>query len=280
MRSLGSGPRAALLALGALLAAGFAAAQEGEEADGSGRGPSPLSPEKMKGMHEKIDVDNNGKVSMSEVMKFSEGMRWFVASRDAQAIMEDMDGDKDGKLSVPELLKDMDLWGDGSEAAKSEAAARREHELAKFEAADEDKDGLLDEQELPALFYPEIHSGILEVTTKDTLRQKDADGDGRLTAQEFWEVPGTEGEDHSISEGEEFKGLDKDGNGFLDLEELKSWESGSFHTEEAMKKLFEVADKDGDLHVTAEELSEASEEIANSDAHFHLMQWAEEHGEL
>jgi len=58
---------------------------------------------------------------------------------------------------------------------------------------------------------------------------------------------------------------------------LRAWESGRFHTEDAMKKLFDVADNNGDMHITGEELVEAREAIAASDAQYHLIEWAEHH---
>merc|ERR1712039_670170 len=102
---------------------------------------------------------------------------------------------------------------------------------------------------------------------------------GLLTPKEFWEGDAVDDEDLSISEEEQadFKKLDVDGNGQLDLTEFKAWESGRFHTEEAMKKLFDIADRDSDMHVTADELSDAREQIAGSDAQYHLMEWAEHH---
>merc|ERR1712029_726564 len=102
-----------------------------------------------------------------------------------------------------------------------------------------------------------MNEAVLEVTAKATLNKKDTDKDGLLTPKEFvWDDP-AEGEDlPEISEDdqEEFLELDKDGSGKLDIEELKAWESGRFHTEESIKKLFEIADTDRDMHITAEEL--------------------------
>jgi len=75
----------------------------------------------------------------------------------------------------------------------------------------------------------------------------------------------------------EFKKLDKDGSGTLDVDELKHWESERFHTIEAMKKLMEIADKDNDLHLTLEEIDAAYSTISSSDAQYHFMEWAENH---
>lgn len=216
-------------------------------------------------------------------MDFAEKMRKVIASKDIQTVLEEMDTNKDGKLGVDELLKDMESWYDGGsgEDEKLLTLKRQELEKQKFKLADTDGDGLLDAQELPALFYPETNEDVLELTAKATLDQKDKDGDGKLTAKEFWEGDLNEGEELHMSEEElaDFKKLDKDGDGKLDVKELKAWESGRFHTEEAMKRLVELSDQDSDMHISAAELEAAREQIAGSDAQYHLMEWAE-HTEL
>jgi len=75
----------------------------------------------------------------------------------------------------------------------------------------------------------------------------------------------------------DFKTLDKDGNGQLNLEELKVWESGDYHTIQAMEKFMETADKDNDLHVTSEEIVAARDSMVDSDAHYQFLDWAEHH---
>jgi len=244
-----------------------------------------LSAEQMHGIHKKMDANGDGKVSMAEVLAFSDSTRRQIAEREVETVLEEMDLDKDGKLSVQELVKDLDSWG-GEDVREDEheAATMKEVETAKFGAADTNRDGLLDIHELPAMFYPETHEGVLDLTTRQALRQKDGDGDGVLSLQEFWRggVPADdaldqEGEELLITddEKEEFRKLDADHSGKVDVQELKAFESGRFHTEEAMRALFELADRDKDLHVTAEELGAAREQIAGSEAHYPLVEWAE-----
>merc|ERR1712060_735978 len=126
-----------------------------------------------------------------------------------------------GKLSLEELLKDMEQWGESEEESKEEKEARVLVEKEKFSVADRDRNGVLDQGELPALFYPEVDGEDLEITEEERA---------------------------------DFTKLDKNGDGFLDLSELKVWESGKFHTEEAMKSMLEIADKDHDLPLSADEL--------------------------
>lgn len=237
-----------------------------------------LTVEQLQQLHGKFDKDGNGKVSMSEVMSHADVMGVEIAGRDIGAILEEIDTSKDGKLSLEEHLSDIHNQADGGdEEEMKELEERKQVEARKFAAADVNGDGVLDAGEVPALFYPETHDGVLAVTVAETMKQKDRDNDGKLSAIEFWEVGDEEDNELSEEENEDFRKLDLNGNGFLDLDELRSWESGRFHTEEAMKKMFELADKDNDMHVSLAELMEAREPISVSDAQYHLIEWAEHH---
>jgi len=239
-----------------------------------------LSADQLRRMHTKFDLNGDGKVSLSEVMSFSESVGKAIAGKDIGAILEEIDTSKDGRLSLEEHLNDIHNQADGGdEEEMKELANRKQVETAKFHAADSNGDNVLDHGEVASLFYPEIHEGVLSVTVQETMRQKDLNKDGKLTPREFWETDEADGDVMDLSEEEkaDFAKLDTNGDGTLDVNELKGWESGRFHTEDAMKKLFELADKDSDMHLTADELASAREQIAASDAQYHLIEWAEHH---
>jgi len=207
-----------------------------------------LSPEKLRGFHGRADKDKNGKASLLELLDYAADMRKVVASQDIQSILQEMDGDKDGKLSIEEVLADF------GHLIEDDKAQERHIELEKqkFKAADINSDGFLSAEEIPAVVSPESHSGVLDIVTKDAMAEKDTDGDGKLSFKEFYE-----GE---ISE-DDFKKLDADGDGVISLEELKPWEGGMLHAQESIKRILEIADKDKDMHLTADELHEAMEKI-------------------
>merc|ERR1719277_2474706 len=98
---------------------------------------------------------------------------------------------------------------------------------------------------------------------------------------EFWELEETDKDEHAISDEDyaDFQRLDQDGDGFLCLEDLKAWESGRFHLESVMTRLFKSADRDKDMHLTLKELLDARELISISEANYHFIEWAE-HSEL
>lgn len=241
-----------------------------------------LNLDQLRNLHGRFDQNGDGKVSLEEVMAFAHRLTKVIAGKDIGDIMEEIDHSKDGRLSLEEHLQDIHNQADGGdEEEMRELAQRKEVESAKFRAADENGDQVLEKHELASLFYPETHDGVLDVSTGETLRLKDKDGDGKLDPREFWEAHDGAGAEFDLSEEEveDFQKLDVNGDGYLDHAELKLWESGKFHTEEAMRKLFEIADKDNDLHLTVDEIIAAREQIAASDAQYHLIEWAE-HDEL
>lgn len=250
-----------------------------EDSGDDGLEQDTLNVEQLRAMHSKFDGNSDGKASMAEVLTYAGKMRLAIAKKDVHTILEEMDKDHNGKLSLQELLKDMDQQTGGSDEDAKLIQDRKDIEAQKFKVADSNGDGNLDADELPALFYPETHQGVLELVAKRTFDQKDTNKDGLLTSKEFWEGDSVDGEEIAISDEEnaDFEKLDKDRSGKLDLAELTEWESGKFHTEEALKKLFDVADKDGDMHITATEFENAREQIAETDAHYHLMEWADHH---
>lgn len=240
----------------------------------------PLTSEQMLALHGHIDADKDGKLTLPEVVSYSRFMRQINAKKDSLSVVDTLDHDKDGKVSLTEVLKEMDS-NIGEEGAhdKAEEERQKEMETARFKAADKNGDGLLDSEELPALFHPESDA-VLEITVAATLKSKDTDGNGELSPAEFWIAEGSDDEDHSPdAKKADFAKLDLDKNGMLNLHELKAWDAGHFHDEEVMVRFFELADGDKDGMVTAAELEAIRELVAEEGAQDHLKEWVA-HNEL
>jgi len=243
-----------------------------EEDDGM---DDELTQQQLQRMHARIDKDNNGKVSIQELQHFAADMRKIVAKSDSQGTLQDMDSNEDGKVSMAEWLGSAEQSGMTSDA--KEAISLEE---AKFKAADINSDGFLAADELPTLLFPALHQEVLTVTAKHAMSEWDKDGDSQLTPKEFWQGEMNEHfEEIQDADMEDFKKLDTDANGFISIEELKSWVSGHFHSEEALQLTFKTADKDKDGHVTAKEFWEAVEHLTDGDSLHQLKEWAA-HSEL
>ena len=81
-------------------------------------------------------------------------------------------------------------------------------ETEKFKAADVDHDDVLNLEEMASLFYMETSPPVLDVVVRDTLKTKDKNKDGVLSAKEFWDfAPGEKIRDEEMKE---FRKLDKD----------------------------------------------------------------------
>lgn len=224
-------------------------------------------------LHKLVDGDADGKVSVGELVNFSKNMQKQVAAHQGGAAFEELDTDMDGQISMEEALKEMDEWEDeGTKEEDAQAPAkRRERERQKFKAADADKNGVLNAQELASLLHSAHHDGVLEVEARHLLEHRDKDGDGLLSPREFWHIPDDE-EMPGVND-DRFKRFDRDASGKLDLAELKEFESGGHEAEDAMRELVRLADTDGDLHLTDKELAYANKKILDKDAHSHLSQW-------
>lgn len=246
-------------------------------AEAAGGDAAPLEASTLNGIHGKADANKDGKMSLDEVLDFAAGMRKTIAAKDMTMVLDAMDTDKSKTLSLEELLEG--VYGanrpDSASDGPDEVPQQKALEAKKFKAADTDGDGQLDLGELSGMFYPETNEAVLDVVVADHIHTKDKDGDGVLSVREFWDVP--DGQQVSDSDQKDFAKFDTDAGGTLSFAEIKEWESGRLQMGHSMKELFKVADKDGDMHVTVDELGRASGDIVGTDAHYHMMEWAE-HG--
>lgn len=239
--------------------------------------------ETMGGLFLKVDTDKDGKMSMPELIAFWKVTRRHMLMQHSEEDMKLFDRDYDHQISLEEFIQkeEEDFIKEDVEDARKKSF--EELETAKFKAADKNGDGVLDEHELPDAVYGETHEEIGRIMAAHHLKVKDTNGDGELDAKEFIEL--VEMKDSKTEESHkeaewEFKKQDADGNGKLNLEELVHWESGAFHMTVDLEHLFAVADANKDSHITLAELSEHLKELEGSNIHEHLHEWLEHHPEL
>jgi len=240
----------------------------------------PLSSEQMHALHKKIDAKGNGKVSLAEVTEFAHKMRRAFSKKQLHNDMEEMDTNTDGKVSLEEFLvyfqRGTDDEHQNEGPSKEEQEQFVEDQRQEFKAADKNNDGYVDADELTHMHHHFINDKVETETTKVTMEGQDQDGNGELTMQEFH----MSGDGASEDDQEVFSKLDKDGSGTLNHEEFKPWITTGFDSDETAQKLFATADVDKDGSLTAEEMADAREQIANEDHQVHLFlhEWHEGHG--
>jgi len=233
-----------------------------------------ISIEQLNRIHTKCDQNQDGKASLPELLQFGESVRKRIAEKEIDSVMTEIDTDpRDGHASLQEYMDDLEKHQppDEDSDAVNLHVDMRNLELKKFKMADADEDGVLNRTELINMVSPGMNDKIFEVSTLAELQQKDTDGDGVLSEEEFWAG--------SVGTDSEFQELDKNGDGVIDLSELKLWASGWYHTQAALQQLFNLADADKDGFLTTAELEDVYTTIDTTDAHYHLLQWASNDGE-
>eukprot|EP00746_Dinoflagellata_sp_MGD_P000293 gnl/MRDRNA2_/MRDRNA2_100518_c0_seq1.p1 gnl/MRDRNA2_/MRDRNA2_100518_c0~~gnl/MRDRNA2_/MRDRNA2_100518_c0_seq1.p1 ORF type:complete len:332 (+),score=112.09 gnl/MRDRNA2_/MRDRNA2_100518_c0_seq1:117-1112(+) len=268
-----------------------------------------FTPEQLSKLHDKMDKNGDGKVSIDEIKDFNDDVDLGMANGDTGQILQEFDKDGDGKIGIDEYITeespfaDLDaMGGEGDddqaqmEAAKAKEAVHMEMQQNMFKAADHDGDGFLSHDEFRGLVHPETNHKVLIETVKVVMKEKDLDKDGKLTLAEFFEHhdPGyTDEKPEGMEEDDEMDGLhemqkqeqqnfawlDKDKDGLLDIHEVLRWESGESNVRQSWAALFDFADADKDGHITKKELVDAHPQVIESEAHNTMKFW-NEHLEL
>lgn len=94
-----------------------------------------------------------------------------------------------------------------------------------WDAADINKDGVLDQDEWVAFSHPAEHPAMLPIILEQTLKEKDKDQDGTISFQEYIADRGSElNKEALLAEKVKFDDvLDKNRDGKLEGNEILSW---------------------------------------------------------
>lgn len=244
----------------------------------------PMEAWQLRELFTHMDQDSDGKLTVPELLAYAKKTRRETALMGVTGGMIQMDKDKDGKITLEEALafEEMEML---HEAESPEVRKTRvDLERRKFQAADSDKNGVLDETELPGFLFPEANDAVLDVVIDASFAAKDLDRDGKLSLKEFFgadvkgrleqvvDVDGA-GEDFAKHAADDFSHLDQDGDDFVDIIEFSSFQTGSLHEERALRRMHDLADANADGFVTETEIEAARVAIAKEEAHWYLHQW-------
>lgn len=144
----------------------------------------------------------------------------------------------------------------------------------RWTAADTDKDDALTLQEFTDFLHPEEAEHMRPIVVTETIEDIDKDKDGKISLDEYIGdmYRGEEGEVEPAwvsNERDQFREFrDKDGDGYLDQEEVKGWiiPADYNHSEAEAKHLIYEADSDGDQVLSKEEILEKYDVFVGSQA--------------
>lgn len=282
-----------------------AAAEDDGEMDHDHDGQTKeASVDQLRKLHTKIDANGDGKVSIQEIRDFHAHFTKDSAHKEMKHTIQwsDVDKNNDGKASIEEHLKfthedPESTEGDGpaypgsvlgdpsdpNDAENKKAMDRsKELERAKFKAIDTDGDGLLTHDEWLQLQHPESSPALVDIVVAATLREKDADGDHKLSQKEFLANSRGDDEDPGAAEAQAegddsfFKEFDTDHSGFIDQKELENFEFGFKNTQDELDELLKTVDNDKDSHLSQDELSNAISLVGES-GQYMLNGWVDHH---
>lgn len=168
--------------------------------------------DRMKVLYQKVDADNNGSLSETEIRDWLMQIRTAVQARQVAVEVQAIDKDKNGVITIVELKSAYGSTEDASSDQMKEVETR-------FKIVDKNKDGSLDKDELALLMDPSGDPELLRLETEEILLSQDKNKDGKITISEFSEGEGS-GEDQQELE-REFKLYDTDGDGLIDRDEIQ-----------------------------------------------------------
>ncbi|KAK6626359.1 hypothetical protein RUM43_006670 [Polyplax serrata] len=188
------------------------------------------------------DVENQWKV---HVTPDKNKLEWETYKNKFYGFMQDMD--------PKELDKDDDKYS---------YAYMIKRDRRRWSIADEDGDDALTKEEFAGFLHPEEMPHMRDVVVIETMEDIDKDKDGKISLQEYIGdmYKGSEGEpepDWVKNEREQFASFrDKNRDGFMDEEEVKSWiiPPDFDHAEAEARHLIYESDSDSDQKLTKAEI--------------------------
>lgn len=230
---------------------------------------------------DKIDKDHDGQVTVDELAKWIKFTQTRYITDDVERQWESHK--IEGKESINWDEYRQNVYGfldeEGAEAEENGFSYQQmeTRDNRRWVLADLDHDGELTKLEFQAFLHPEDAEHMRDIVVQETLEDIDKDGDGKINLDEYIgdmykdeDTVGQEEEpDWVASEREQFtKYRDSDGDGLMDMEEVKAWiiPPDFDHSEAEAKHLVFESDSDQDSMLTKEEILDKYDLFVGSQA--------------
>eukprot|EP00929_Paragymnodinium_shiwhaense_P115532 TRINITY_DN84487_c0_g1_i1.p1 TRINITY_DN84487_c0_g1~~TRINITY_DN84487_c0_g1_i1.p1 ORF type:complete len:290 (+),score=104.37 TRINITY_DN84487_c0_g1_i1:76-945(+) len=200
-----------------------------------GREPVSITDGHARLVHKQADKDKDGYITPEELVMHLDQLYGLLRRGDAAADLKEMDSDKDGLLSMGEYI------GEAAEAGETEELS------GQFLVLDLDEDGMLDHAELFIGMEPRFHPPMVQERVQGMIAELDGGGgdkmDGKLSPKELYNLYDEDGAElpQAEEQKQQFKKLDKNGDGTLDHDELKEQARRDMPLESAVDELFKQA---------------------------------------
>lgn len=240
----------------------------GEEAKTFDQLPPEESKRRLGLIVDKIDTDNNGKITREELKDWIRFTQKRYISEDVERQWQAQNPTNEETISwenyqklVYGFLDNMDASEDKEEDGISYRYMLK-RDRRRWQTADLNKDDALTKEEFAAFLHPEESEHMRDLVVLETMEDIDKDKDGKLSLNEYIGdmYKGEENEeepDWVKSEREQFSTYrDKNGDGFMDEDEVKNWilPQDFDHAEAEARHLIYEADADADEQLTKEEI--------------------------
>jgi len=230
---------------------------------------------------DKIDTDGDGFVSMEELQKWIKFTQTRYVGEDVERQWTSHKPSEKETMNWAEYRQNVYGFLDEEDGGEEEDSGFSYQQMEardnrRWLLADLDHDGELTKEEFQAFLHPEDVDHMRDIVVTETLEDIDKDGDGKINMEEYIgdmyrgdEDVTVDEPDWVVSEREQFtKFRDRNGDGFMDLEEVKAWiiPPDFDHSEAEAKHLIFESDQDQDNMLTKEEILDKYDLFVGSQA--------------
>ncbi|RZB89888.1 calumenin [Asbolus verrucosus] len=241
----------------------------GEEAKTFDQLPPEESKRRLGLIVDKIDNNNDGFISREELKDWIRYTQKRYIAEDVERQWKQHNPENEETISWNRYQKLVYGFLDSMDPAEAEKdnegfsyKQMLKRDRRRWSVADSNGDDALTKEEFTHFLHPEESEHMKDIVVQETMEDIDKDDDGKISLKEYIGdmYRGDENEeepDWVNSEREQFNTYrDKDGDGFMDTEEVKNWilPPDFDHAEAEARHLIYEADSDADEQLTKDEI--------------------------